>query len=665
MIQVRHLSSFRHSQLAAAVVLALGLPVAHAQTDDALELDTLDVIATAQEELKQAPGVSIIDAEDIARQPPANDIAELLRKQPGVNLTGNSGSGARGNNRQIDIRGMGPENTLILVDGKPVTSRNSVRYGWRGDRDTRGDSNWVPAEQIERIEVLRGPAAARYGNGAAGGVVNIITKGPQAEHHGNLTLYKSFAQDDQEGGSERANFGLSGPLTDNLSYRVYGNVAKSEMDDPDINDGHTVPNQATAGREGVRNKDINGLLSWALTDRQTLDLEAGYSRQGNIYAGDSMNNVDSAALEARRSPWLGRETNIIYRQTYAVTHHGDWDFGSTLNYLQYENTRNRRLQEGLAGGPEGSITSTDFGTIELDTLTAHSEVNLPLDGWLDQMLTLGAEWVDQRMDDPFSNTQTTTEAGEVPGLSGTDRDTKTDAQIASLFVESNIELRPGTTLTPGLRFDHHSLTGSNWSPSLNLSQALNDEFTLKAGIARAYKAPNLYQSNPNYLLYSRGNGCWGGGGSCYLMGNEDLDAETSINKEIGIEFRRGDWLAGVTWFRNDYKDKIESGRTVVSSATGGSNPSYADADVFQWSNVPEAIVEGLEGTLNVPVSQQVSWNTNFTWMLRSENRETGEPLSIIPEYTINSTLDWQVTQPLSTQATVTWYGKQSPGKLDY
>ena len=148
MIQARHLSCFRYSQLTAAVVLALGLPAAQAQTGEALELDTLDVIATAQEELKQAPGVSIINAEDIARQPPANDIAELLRKQPGVNLTGNSGSGARGNNRQIDIRGMGPENTLILVDGKPVTSRNSVRYGWRGDRDTRGDSNWVPAEQI-------------------------------------------------------------------------------------------------------------------------------------------------------------------------------------------------------------------------------------------------------------------------------------------------------------------------------------------------------------------------------------------------------------------------------------------------------------------------------------------------------------------------------------
>ncbi|MCV4753455.1 TonB-dependent receptor plug domain-containing protein, partial [Escherichia coli] len=101
-------------------------------------------------------------AEDIAKQPPVNDLSDIIRKMPGVNLTGNSASGSRGNNRQIDIRGMGPETTLILIDGVPVTSRNAVRYSWRGERDSRGDSNWVPAEMVERIEVLRGPAAARY-----------------------------------------------------------------------------------------------------------------------------------------------------------------------------------------------------------------------------------------------------------------------------------------------------------------------------------------------------------------------------------------------------------------------------------------------------------------------------------------------------------------------
>ncbi|MGS9174403.1 TonB-dependent receptor plug domain-containing protein, partial [Salmonella enterica subsp. enterica serovar Infantis] len=91
----------------------------------------------------------------------------------------------RGNHRQTDIRGWGPENTHILIDGKPVTSRNSVRRGWRGERDTRGDTAWVPPEMIERMEVLRGPAAARNGNGAAGGVVNSMTNKGGSEWHGS------------------------------------------------------------------------------------------------------------------------------------------------------------------------------------------------------------------------------------------------------------------------------------------------------------------------------------------------------------------------------------------------------------------------------------------------------------------------------------------------
>ncbi|STQ13433.1 ferrienterobactin receptor [Enterobacter cloacae] len=86
-----------------------------------------------------------------------------------------------------------PENTLILIDGKPVTSRNSIRLGWRGERDTRGDTGWVPPEMIERIEVIRGPAAARYGNGAAGGVVNIITKKFDDQWHGSWNTYLNAA----------------------------------------------------------------------------------------------------------------------------------------------------------------------------------------------------------------------------------------------------------------------------------------------------------------------------------------------------------------------------------------------------------------------------------------------------------------------------------------
>ncbi|WP_194295041.1 TonB-dependent siderophore receptor [Entomomonas moraniae] len=652
-----------------SLITSICLPVMAAnssspESDETIQLDTLEVLGTAQEELKQAPGVSIITAEDIKKSPPANDIADLLRKQPGVNLTGNSGSGARGNNRQIDIRGMGPENTLILVDGKPVSSKNAVRYGWRGDRDTRGDTNWVPVDQIERVEILRGPAAARYGSGAAGGVVNIITKSTTTEHHGSLTAYQNFPQHKKEGASKRIDFGLSGPLAETLSYRVYGNFNKTDKDDLGINKNHTVGNFITAGREGVRNKDINGLLKWQFTPEQSLEFTAGFSRQGNIYAGDSMNNTASAALQAKREPWIGHETNIMYRQNFAITHRGEWEKLSSMSFFQYEKTRNKRLEEGLAGGPEGSINSDVFRTIELRDLTAHSEVSVPFYIGFDQVLTVGGEWNEQKMDDPFSNTQTTTEGGSVAGISGTNRSTKSSATISSLFIENNMEPFAGTIITPGLRYDHHTVTGSNWSPSLNVSQELTDTLTLKAGIARAYKAPNLYQTNPNYLLYSRGNGCWNGGGSCYLMGNKNLKAETSVNKELGIEYKKDDWVAGITWFRNDYKNKIEAGQNIVGIASGGTG-SYVDSDIFKWSNVPKAVVEGFEGNLTIPLHDRLKWSNNFTYMIQSKNKTTGDPLSIIPKYTINSTLDWQTTEALSLQTTATWYGKQKPPKLDY
>ena len=653
------LQSLRIRPVALSLALAYGcVPAVAAEVETTLA-ETL-VLDTAEQTLKQAPGVSVITAEDIARKPPANDLSEVIRTMPGVNLTGNSTSGQRGNNRQIDLRGMGPENTLILIDGKPVTSRNSVRLGWRGERDTRGDTSWVPPEMIERIEVIRGPAAARYGNGAAGGVVNIITKKIGDEWHGSWNTYMNAPEHKDEGSTKRTNFSLSGPLGGDFSFRLFGNLDKTQADAWDINQGHqsertgiyadTLP----AGREGVKNKNIDGLVRWEFAPMQSLEFEAGYSRQGNLYAGDTQNTNSNDLVKEN----YGKETNRLYRNTYSVTWNGAWDNGvTTSNWAQYERTRNSRKGEGLAGGTEGIFNSNQFTDIDLADVMLHSEVSIPFDYLVNQNLTLGSEWNQQRMKDKASNTQALS-GGEIPGYDSTGRSPYSKAEIFSLFAENNMELTDTTMLTPALRFDHHSIVGNNWSPSLNLSQGLWDDFTLKMGIARAYKAPSLYQTNPNYILYSKGQGCYASKDGCYLQGNEDLKAETSINKEIGLEFKRDGWLAGVTWFRNDYRNKIEAGYAPVYQNGKGT-------DLYQWENVPKAVVEGLEGTLNVPVSETVNWTNNITYMLQSKNKKTGDRLSIIPEYTLNSTLSWQVRDDVSLQSTFTWYGKQEPKKYNY
>ncbi|MEC5319401.1 TonB-dependent siderophore receptor [Brenneria populi subsp. brevivirga] len=641
-------------------VLLAGILGSHAYAAEEAKDDVMVVQATAEEALKQQPGVSIITQEDIEKAPPVNDLSDIIRKMPGVNLTGNSSTGQRGNNRQIDIRGMGPENTLILIDGKPVTSRNAVRYGWRGERDTRGDTNWVPVEMVERIEVLRGPAAARYGSGAAGGVVNIITKRPTNDWHGSFSLYTNQPEESKEGDTRRANFSLNGPLIDDvLTMRLYGNINRTDADAYDIN--RSVADTTAAGREGVRNKDINTLLSWKIDPQQILDFEYGYSRQGNIYAGD-VQNSNHASLPANQvsivEGMYGQETNRMYRQSYGLTHNGIWDWGQTRAGLYYEKTNNTRLGEGYAGRTEGALNSTQYNTSRLDSYRGSLEANVPFYWLAEQTATVGAEWNREELDDPAATGYDASGTdGTIGGISGSPngRSSKNSATLSALYFEDNIEAAPGTSIIPGLRLDYHDQFGANWSPSLNVSQDLGDKFKLKAGIARVFTAPNLYQSSEGYLLTSNGNGCpIGTTVSCYLVGNDELDPEVSVNKEIGLEFTHEGYDAGITYFRNDYRNKIVSGTESRGTTASGRN-------VYQWENGGKALVHGLEANLVVPVVRDaLNWRTNATYMYSSKNKETGNPLSVIPKYTINTMLDWRVTEDLSANVAWTLYGRQKP-----
>ncbi|MDQ8035581.1 MAG: FepA family TonB-dependent siderophore receptor, partial [Bordetella sp.] len=307
----------------------------------------------------------------------------------------------------------------------------------------------------------------------------------------------------------------------------------------------------------------------------------------------------------------------------------------------------------VPGGPEGRPIDDGFATARLKNWRATAEANVPFKLGFEQVATVGMEWLRETLDDPSGLRQTYT-GGTIGGTAADGRNTKAKQTSYALFVEDNIEINPRLMLTPGVRLDHNSEFGNNWSPSLNASYAVTEAFKIKGGIARAYKAPNLYQSNPNYLLYSRGNGCLASQtntNGCYLVGNDDLTPETSVNKEIGFEYDPGTWRTSAAYFRNDYRNKIVAGTDVEYRLANG-------ARVLQWTNSGRAVVEGFEGNLFIPLARTLDWNTNFTYMIQSKTKSTGEPLSVIPKYTINSTLDWFYTPQLSFQANVTYYGKQ-------
>ena len=640
----------------AILPLALISAFSHAAEEKAVEQAEVDTVyVTAEKQLQQSLGVSRISKDDIDKRPAANDISEFVRTMPGVNLTGNTATGQRGNKRQIDLRGMGPENTLILIDGKPVNSRQSERISMRGERNTRGDSNWVPVEEIESITVLRGPAATRYGSGAMGGVVNIVTKKVSKEFKGQVNLYANQPQDSKEGATRRIGFNLSGPIIqDTLGFRIYGNLNKTDADAADINAGHG--NDSAAGVEGVRNKDIAGRLQWKISPAQTLILDSSYSRQGNIYNGDTQNSNPRSALVNSLADSKA-ETARLYRSAYSLTHDGAWEWGDTKNVISYERTVNSHLPEGLAGGPEGSYTGLDFVQSRLKNLRFSSEANIPFKLGVDNVLTVGAEFTDSKLDDPASNTQGFKDQGKTDAFNGISatRGGKASQRNWAAYVEDNISLTDKTHLIPAIRFDHNSDSGRNWSPALNFSHQIGENWLVKGGIARAYKAPNLYQTNPDFILYTRGQGCPLNAPNsvrCYYMGNGNLKPETSINKEIGLEFNKNGWQASATYFHNAYRNKIVIGDQLIATSNIGNW-------LLQWENTPKATISGIEGNLVIPLHDTLKWSNNFTYMHKSEDYQ-GNPLSLVPKHTINSTLSWTPNERFDANLTFTHYGRTKP-----
>ena len=640
----------------AILPLALISAFSHAAEEKAVEQAEVDTVyVTAEKQLQQSLGVSRISKDDIDKRPAANDISEFVRTMPGVNLTGNTATGQRGNKRQVDLRGMGPENTLILIDGKPVNSRQSERISMRGERNTRGDSNWVPVEEIESITVLRGPAATRYGSGAMGGVVNIVTKKVSKEFKGQVNLYANQSQDSKEGATRRIGFNLSGPIIqDTLGFRIYGNLNKTDADAADINAGHG--NDSAAGVEGVRNKDIAGRLQWKISPAQTLILDSSYSRQGNIYNGDTQNSNPRSALVNSLADSKA-ETARLYRSAYSLTHDGAWEWGDTKNVISYERTINSHLPEGLAGGPEGSYTGLDFVQSRLKNLRFSSEANIPFKLGVDNVLTVGAEFTDSKLDDPASNTQGFKDQGKTDAFNGISatRGGKASQRNWAAYVEDNISLTDKTHLIPAIRFDHNSDSGSNWSPALNFSHQIGENWLVKGGVARAYKAPNLYQTNPDFILYTRGQGCPLNAPNsvrCYYMGNGNLKPETSINKEIGLEFNKNGWQASATYFHNAYRNKIVIGDQLIATSNIGNW-------LLQWENTPKATISGIEGNLVIPLHDTLKWSNNFTYMHKSEDYQ-GNPLSLVPKHTLNSTLSWTPNERFDANLTFTHYGRTKP-----
>ncbi len=145
---------------------------------DSVRIESIVVTATrTPEPANEIPqSISIIDQKSIDDYP-ATNVDDLLKMVPGINV--NRSWGIFSHNASVTMRGMpGSERNLILLDGVPLNKSAGGTVSW----------HLVTPEEIDRIEVVKGPGSALYGNNAMGGVINIITKHPQKKLEGSVDL---------------------------------------------------------------------------------------------------------------------------------------------------------------------------------------------------------------------------------------------------------------------------------------------------------------------------------------------------------------------------------------------------------------------------------------------------------------------------------------------
>ncbi|MCC7633646.1 TonB-dependent receptor domain-containing protein [Stenotrophomonas rhizophila] len=601
--------------LALAVCLLLASPgIARADgagTAAAKELDTVVVTASGNQQwIKDAPAsISVISREDIERQP-VHDLGTLLSRIPGV--TG--GLSAAGEQSKIKLRGMPSNYTLILVDGKRVGSSASTNY--RPDLG-RQDLNWIAPDQIERIEVVRGPMSSLYGSDAMGGVINIITRRIGDTWGGSATHSYTSPQDGKRGDTQQIGSNLSGPLTENIGMRIGANYTNRESD---RSNGGVYGN----AYGGEKDRNVDALLDWKISPAQSLQLEAGHGVQ-QAYASASLEEQGDGA-------WGASE---LKRTSLSLSHNGNWSFGTskvTGYWTEFKNDI----------GPTGRSQARD--------MILEGSLGTPFTLWVDHQLSVGGQWKRQQL----TNTNT---IGQAPvDYAGNPVNGSTlEVDTWAVFVEDELKLHEKLALTVGARLDHHEQFGSHVSPRAYLVYHPASHWTLRGGISKGFRAPSLTENAAAAATQSGGRGCGSlrplgyVTGGCYMAGNPDLDPETSTNREIGFNFDNGRIDAGLTWFHTDFRNKIEY------EPLG----KFHDYWWTRMENVERARTSGMEGNLNLNLGEQWRWRTSATWMKEARNLTTGENLIDTPEFSGYSSLDWTPVDAFSATLSAQYTGKQA------
>lgn len=582
------------------------------------QLDTIVVTASGSGvNVKDAPAsISVITSEDIQRQPFSN-LAEVLSDLPGV--TGgysNAGSGSK-----ITFRGMPDKYTLILVDGKRVGNQSLL--GHRPDKVDQ-DLNWISPDMIERIEVIRGSMSTLYGSEAVGGVINIITKKIPNQLTGTLTGNYSKPDSGSRGETKEVGVTLAGPLSSELGFRLGANRTDRDADSD------------SKGTSGSKNDTLNGRFTWAPSDMNTFNLDASWGED-----------------KSETLPDAGEKFGYhMERYGVGLGHEGRFANDLVTNADVYYN-KIRNNDDSFVDDSKIKTQAEEL-VVDLKAVKPLQIANIKND------LTLGAQYKQEQV----SNSSNI--GNQVVDKNGTPIVPELNPEMYSwsLFAEDQIHLQDNLILTLGARLDEYEGFDLNLSPRGYMVYHPTDAWTVKGGVSRSFRAPNLKERSGSSGTGSMGMGCssfegWAEAAdlnrSCLMLGNPDLEPETSTNYEIGFGYDENGYGVDMTYFLSDIKNLMQNRlHTAVLSDDGSSKRFYAIV-----SNVEEARTSGIEVSYKFPLTDYLRMTGNATYMLESKNKVTGATLLATPELTMNAGLFWDVTDQFNLHTKVQYLGKQA------
>lgn len=599
--------------------------------DGPLVLDRMVVTAAGFEQtVEDAPAsITVLSQQELAKQS-YTSVVDAVKNVPGVYLTGG------GQSRDLSIRGMASTYTLYMVDGRPLSAGRSVNTN---GQDSGKQIALPPLSMIERVEVIRGPMSSLYGSEAMGGVINFITRQPTEAWQGSLEAQYTWSDNEVSNDEQHTEMALAGPLVKGLlGLRLNG--AWTAVDESDHQGGV----KTEQSRPETRERQGGAELVLTPTPRDRLNLGYTWSTQ---------QTTSTPGKSVAETP-TGEPVRYRFdKKVQVLSHEGNYGALQLDTYLQHDVSEKVQAQT-----KEEKVTTLNTQGTWL---------------WGDHVLTFGGRYRKEK----YTNEENgLLGQGSTPDLAGAVR--STDRWIAAAFAEFDWQATDQLTVTLGLRHDEDERFGGHLSPRLYGVYHLTPNWTVKGGISTGYRQPTLTQATAGFGTRTGGPGSPNQDAAgneiprALIIGNPDLDPETSINHEAGLVFNDPDkgLEASLMVFQTNFKDKIAEDRYCTSPGAADNNDvaqyqcAFGGSQYYFLStskNIDRASMQGAELAATWSMTPTLRLTASYTHT-ESEQRSgefKGDPLNKQPRHMANAMLDWQVTDRLGSWLQANYRGRAS------